>query len=284
MAEASVDPSPAVKTYISYSHEDKALVDRLMEHLRHLESTGLIRIFSDALIETGEAWPDRLAEELQQAEIILFLLSASFLASPWFLRESEIALKRQETEGIRIVPVILRSCLWSETPLARFQSLPRSGKPVDQSRRRADAYQEIASAVEALALKFRSDPVNTLEVSQPPVTEKPESPPIREDRRLDAGREIAEQDLRMLPELLFRIAARLRERPEMLQSLDATAFWAAVRKVQPSASTIDDLRSVNDQLRGELAPGALWAAWMLNTRATELKALLLQHPGAIAPA
>jgi hypothetical protein len=98
------------------------------------------------------------------------------------------------------------------------------------------------------------------------------------------GRDIAEQDLRMLPELLFRLAARLRERPEMLQSLDATAFWAAVRKVQPSASTIDDLPSVNNQLRGELAPGALWTAWMLNTRATELKALLLQHPGATAPA
>jgi hypothetical protein len=96
--------------------------------------------------------------------------------------------------------------------------------------------------------------------------------------------DIAEQDLRMLPELLFRLAARLREWPEMLQSLDATAFWAAVRKVQPSASTIDDLRSVNDQLRGELAPGALWMAWMLNTRATELKALLLQHPDATAPA
>jgi hypothetical protein len=98
------------------------------------------------------------------------------------------------------------------------------------------------------------------------------------------GRDIAEQDLRMLPELLFRLAARLRERPEMLQSLDATAFWAAVRKVQPSASTIDDLRSVNDQLRDEPAPGALWTAWMLNTRATELKALLLQHPDATAPA
>src|SRR5215471_6718376 len=91
------------------------------------------------------------------------------------------------------------------------------------------------------------------------------------------GSDIAEQDLRMLPELLFRLVARLRERPEMLQSLDATAFWAAVRKVQPSASTIDDLRSVNDQLRDAPAPGALWTAWMLNTRATELKALLLQH-------
>jgi hypothetical protein len=104
----------------------------------------------------------------------------------------------------------------------------------------------------------------------------------RETVPLPPGRDIAEQDLRMVPELLFRLAARLRERPEMLQSLDATAFWAAVRKVQPSASTIDDLRSVNDQLRSEPAPGALWTAWTLNTRATELKALLLQHPDATA--
>ena len=62
----------------------------------------------------------------------------------------------------------------------------------------------------------------------------------------------------------------------MLQSLDATAFWAAVRKVQPGASTLEDLRSLHAQLSGEPGPGALWAAWLVNTRATELAAVL--HP------
>jgi uncharacterized protein YjbI with pentapeptide repeats len=88
---------------------------------------------------------------------------------------------------------------------------------------------------------------------------------------------IDQQVLEMLPELLFRLVARLRERPEMLHSLDATAFWAAVRKIKPRASRIEDLRFVNAQLSSEPAPGALWTAWMKNTRATELTALL-QHP------
>ena len=78
----------------------------------------------------------------------------------------------------------------------------------------------------------------------------------------------------MLPELLFRLVARLRERPEMLHSLEVTAFWAAVRKIQPGTSTIEDLRSVNAQLNSEPAPGELWAAWIRNSRATELAALL----------
>ena len=88
---------------------------------------------------------------------------------------------------------------------------------------------------------------------------------------------IDEQDERMLCELLFRLVVRLRERPEMLQSLDATAFWAAVRKIRPHASTIEDLRAVNAELGKEPAPGPLWAAWVRNVRAIELAALL-QHP------
>jgi hypothetical protein len=88
---------------------------------------------------------------------------------------------------------------------------------------------------------------------------------------------IDQQVLELLPELLFRLVARLRERPEMLHSLDATAFWAAVRKIQPGASRIEDLKFVNAQLSGEPAPGALWTAWVKNVRAIEL-AMLLQHP------
>ena len=84
----------------------------------------------------------------------------------------------------------------------------------------------------------------------------------------------------MLCELLFRLVVRLRERPEMLQSLDATAFWAAVRKIRPNASTIEDLRAVNAELGKNLLPGPLWAAWVRNVHAIELAALL-QHPDMI---
>jgi hypothetical protein len=80
----------------------------------------------------------------------------------------------------------------------------------------------------------------------------------------------------MLCELIFRLVVRLRERPEMLQSVEATTFWAAVRKVRPSASTLDDLHAVNAELGGLGAPGALWASWMQSVHATEL-ALLLRH-------
>jgi hypothetical protein len=95
--------------------------------------------------------------------------------------------------------------------------------------------------------------------------------------RTEAAPTINDEDARMVCELLFRIVARLRERPEMLQSLDATAFWAAVRKIRPQASTLDDLRAINADLASEPAPGPLWAAWMRHVRATELAAVV-RHP------
>ena len=88
---------------------------------------------------------------------------------------------------------------------------------------------------------------------------------------------LTDGDLQMLSELLFRLVIRLRERPEMLQSLEATAFWAAVRKMRPGATSIEDLRSLNAELSSEPGPGALWTAWVRNTRATEL-AGLFRHP------
>ena len=86
-----------------------------------------------------------------------------------------------------------------------------------------------------------------------------------------------EQDVAMLPELVFRVAVRTRERPEMLQSLEPTVFWDAVRKIRPWAASIADLRSLAADLGKEPAPGPLWTAWVLNTRGAELEALL-QHP------
>jgi len=94
---------------------------------------------------------------------------------------------------------------------------------------------------------------------------------------------LEEADLQVLIELLFRVVVRLRERPEMLNSLEPTTVWDAVRKISPQASTMDHLRSLNQELSSEPSPGPLWSAWMRNTRANELAALLHHAgPGAAA--
>ena len=81
-------------------------------------------------------------------------------------------------------------------------------------------------------------------------------------------------DLELLTDLLFRVVARLRERPEMLSSLDGATFWAQVRKIAPQTSTPEDLRKLKEELSSVPGPGPLWSAWTRNTRAAELAALM----------
>jgi hypothetical protein len=165
--------------------------------------------------------------------------------------EVESSLRRKASEGdrFRLIPVILTNTSPDLVPpeLSRYRGV-NFGSSLDNP----EAYSLLKNAILGTYVA---------------VLEKEPIP----------KQTINEQDARMLCELLFRLVVRLRERPEMLQSLDATAFWAAVRKIRPNASTIEDLHAVNAELGKEPAPGPLWAAWVRNVRAIELAALL-QHP------
>jgi hypothetical protein len=169
------------------------------------------------------------------------------------MQKDEVAsiLRRKASEGdrLRLIPVILPNTSLDLVPpeLARYRWV-HFGSSLDN----AEAYALLKNAIAG------SD---VMELETQPVPKQP----------------IDEEAVRMLCELLFRLVVRLRERPEMLQSLDATAFWAAVRKLRPGASTLEDLRAVNAELSQEPAADPLWAAWVRNVRPIELAALL-QHP------
>ena len=251
-ATSSGEPVGDFDAFFSYNSRDREAVTSLVARLKR----DSLSIWIDVdKLRPGNDWAKETRSAFARAHTVAIFIGPNGIG-PQQGPELEEALARSAaSEGrVRLIPVLL--------PGAETKLLPPSiGKYlwVDfrDSLDNGDAYDRLKAALL---------PPDTLR--RPPL-------PLRD---------FAEEDLQMLPELLFHLVARLRERPEMLHSLDATAFWEAVRKVQPSASTIKDLRSVNNQLRSEEIPGALWTAWMLNTRATELRALLLQHPKANVPA
>ncbi len=44
------------KIFISYSHEDKEWLERLLVHLKPLERGGTIDLWDDTRIKTGDRW------------------------------------------------------------------------------------------------------------------------------------------------------------------------------------------------------------------------------------
>jgi TIR domain len=120
-----------VKVFISYSHKDGIYREKLEEHLAALRNLQYVESWHDRNITTGEEWRDSIDRHLESADIILLLVSSSFLASE-FCYDIELrrALERHERGEVRVIPIIVRHCAWQDAPFARLQALPDEGKPI----------------------------------------------------------------------------------------------------------------------------------------------------------
>jgi len=135
-----------VKLFISYAHEDQELCRELQSHLSVL--TGVLG-WIDRDISPGALWEKTIYEHLNQADIILLLLSASFFDSNACKDEMNRALERNKEENVVIVPVILRPVLWEKSPVGHFQALPTGAKPVTQWPSIDEAFADITRGVNA---------------------------------------------------------------------------------------------------------------------------------------
>lgn len=81
-------------------------------------------------------------------DIIIFMLSSDFLDSYYcYDIEMKKAIEREKRGECKIIPVIVRACMWDETPLKNFLAFPKDGKSIEQYERKDDAYLEIAKGV-----------------------------------------------------------------------------------------------------------------------------------------
>ena len=105
------------KIFISYSHKDKSWKERLQTQLKVLELEGYFSVWDDRQITPGDDWFTEIERELNQAKVAVMLISAEFLTSS-FIRTEEIPtlLRRRKQEGVRIIPVIIKSCPWQGVP------------------------------------------------------------------------------------------------------------------------------------------------------------------------
>ena len=105
------------KIFISYSHKDKSWKERLQTQLKVLELEGYFSVWDDRQITPGDDWFTEIERELNQAKVAVMLISAEFLTSS-FIRTEEIPtlLRRRKREGVRIIPVIIKSCPWQGVP------------------------------------------------------------------------------------------------------------------------------------------------------------------------
>ncbi|MEM9808050.1 MAG: toll/interleukin-1 receptor domain-containing protein, partial [Cyanobacteria bacterium P01_D01_bin.56] len=144
--------SAPLKVFFSYSREDEDLCKRLETHLSMLKKNRLISVWNDRMIIPGEEWQGKIGDSLNNADIVLLLVTANFLSSDFCDIEMTRALKRHSEGKARVIPIMLAPVEgWEHSPFSGLQVLPRNAKPVtrwnDQDEAFVNVAQEIRKAI-----------------------------------------------------------------------------------------------------------------------------------------
>jgi hypothetical protein len=130
------------------------------KHLSLLQRQGVLTAKHDRLIVPGTDWTQALDHYLNEADIILLLISADFLASEYcYGREMQTALKRHQNGEARVIPILLRPVDWQSAPFHALQALPTNGKPVTNWSKRDAAFANIATGIRQTMKELSPDPI-----------------------------------------------------------------------------------------------------------------------------
>ncbi len=224
--------------FFSYSHKDEILRDQLETQLTMLKRQGVISVWHDRRLIVGDHVDAGISKQLEDADIILLLVSPDFLASEYcYSVEMSRALERHASGEARVIPVILRPCEWQHAPFGKLLATPTDGKPVTKWADPDEAFLTIVKDIRAAA---RGQASATTAEAQPRATRRQEEQAGPRSSNLRVRKTFAERDRDQFLDEAFEFIARFSENSiEELESrnadiegsfkrIDATRFTASV--------------------------------------------------------
>lgn len=146
--------------FFSYSHKDEQMRNELENHLAVLKRDGTIETWHDRRILAGADLDQEIDSKLEQAEIILLLVSANFLSSEYcYQREMTRALEKHAEGSATVIPVILKPCDWTPSPFGKLMAVPTDGMAVTMFGNQDEAFSIVAKELRKVAGKYQSSRV-----------------------------------------------------------------------------------------------------------------------------
>lgn len=118
--------------FISYSHKDDEYRDEIEVSLNVLKHLGYeFEFWSDTMLEGGDVWKKEIQQAIDRASIAINIVSRYYMASK-FINEVELPaiLKKAKEEGMLVLNVVVRKCLFLDGPLGEFQSINGPSNPI----------------------------------------------------------------------------------------------------------------------------------------------------------
>lgn len=135
--------------YLS-SAKDEEQLGELMRHLSPLRHQGILTDWHPLLALSGRDRAQTLADHLNQAALILLLISADFMDEYDGSKEMQRALERFSHGEALVIPILIRPCLWQIGQLAILSPLPGNGLPISSWNNRDAAFTDIVQSILAI--------------------------------------------------------------------------------------------------------------------------------------
>lgn len=206
------------KIFFSYSHKDETLRDELEKHLSILKRQGLIETWHDRRIDAGGDFSQEISNHLEDADIILLLVSSDFLASDYcYDMEMKRAMDRHERGEAVVIPVILRPCSWHGAPFGKLLAATIDGRAITKFPTLDDGFLEVTSAIEKAVKKILPQ-VTPETVSGPKVLPSPSTVNTPRTSNLRITRQFSDHDKDVFLEEAFNFICNYFE--ESLRELE----------------------------------------------------------------
>jgi hypothetical protein len=153
---SSTPQLPPIRVFYSYSHKDEDLRKELETHLKPLVRQGLIEDWQDRQIEAAMVWDAEIRKKLEEAEIILLLISPDFMASDYIWKnELKSALDRHDQGTAKVIPIFARPTDVTGMRFTDLQGLPKDAKPVVTWTLRDEAWLDTAKGIRRVVERLR---------------------------------------------------------------------------------------------------------------------------------
>lgn len=123
------------KVFISYSHDDLDYRRQLQTYLVNLERENKIEIWHDGLIDPGDGWNEKIVEKLRESDIIILLISQTFISSK-YIHEVEMrnSLQQKLRGDSKIIPILVSNCDWNNWNIFLGQESVLSAEEINEGR------------------------------------------------------------------------------------------------------------------------------------------------------
>lgn len=126
-----------VNIFIAYVEEDRQYLEEFHPHLTNLErGTPGVGIWHEGDVQFGQLWDEAKRRELENADLIILLLSASFLAKGVEVNSDlKAALDLRKNRKTEIFPILVSSVDLQRQQIGQYQVFPRDGKAINLYKR-----------------------------------------------------------------------------------------------------------------------------------------------------